>query len=364
MTPSRNRLGQLCLVDYPAAGDIDQTHRRFRLQQQVAIDESGGLSASSGRWIVKKSASATAWSSDSLDPHLPCPVGRHERIVGNDVHAVRLALDRRRVCRCDRGRLRRGSCRRARHPPTAIVPNDLPSTPRAALGMLRAWASSSAIVCSAAETMLLCGALTTITPCRVAASTSTLSRPIPARPITSNSSACSSSSAVIWVAERMMMAFVQPGHEVDLCSSISTRPCRTTFRGAPRPSSSVRRPKSPRSCWKQADRAPRRSGGPGFGLDNVDVQAAMRRGVMVVNAPAVQRVSAAEHTMALLFAQARNIPQADRDVDGRSLGPHPVGGRRARRQDPWHRRPRSRRHARRRSVPRRSGCTSLPTTPS
>ena len=35
-----------------------------------------------------------------------------------------------------------------------------------AWGTLRAWASSSAIVCSAAETMLLCGALTTITPRR------------------------------------------------------------------------------------------------------------------------------------------------------------------------------------------------------
>ena len=41
------------------------------------------------------------------------------------------------------------------------------------------------MVCSAAETMLLCGALTTITPRVVAASTSTLSRPMPARPTTS-----------------------------------------------------------------------------------------------------------------------------------------------------------------------------------
>lgn len=49
----------------------------------------------------------------------------------------------------------------------------------------------------------------------------------------------------------------------------------------------------------------------GIGLDNVDVEAATRRGVMVVNAPQSNIVSAAEHTMALLLAQARNIPQAN-----------------------------------------------------
>jgi D-3-phosphoglycerate dehydrogenase / 2-oxoglutarate reductase len=51
-------------------------------------------------------------------------------------------------------------------------------------------------------------------------------------------------------------------------------------------------------------------GRAGIGLDNVDVEAATRRGVMVVNAPEANILSAAEHTMALLLAQARNIPQA------------------------------------------------------
>jgi len=51
-------------------------------------------------------------------------------------------------------------------------------------------------------------------------------------------------------------------------------------------------------------------GRAGIGLDNVDVVAATRRGVMVVNAPQSNVLSAAEHTMALLLAQARNIPQA------------------------------------------------------
>lgn len=51
-------------------------------------------------------------------------------------------------------------------------------------------------------------------------------------------------------------------------------------------------------------------GRAGIGLDNVDVEAATRAGVMVVNAPQSNIVSAAEHTMALLMAVARNVPQA------------------------------------------------------
>src|SRR5205085_6708684 len=51
-------------------------------------------------------------------------------------------------------------------------------------------------------------------------------------------------------------------------------------------------------------------GRAGIGLDNVDVATATRRGVMVVNAPQSNVLSAAEHTMALLLAQARNVPQA------------------------------------------------------
>ena len=57
-------------------------------------------------------------------------------------------------------------------------------------------------------------------------------------------------------------------------------------------------------------------GRAGIGLDNVDVDAATRRGVMVVNAPHSNVVSAAEHAMALLLAQARNVPQAHADLKG------------------------------------------------
>jgi D-3-phosphoglycerate dehydrogenase len=51
-------------------------------------------------------------------------------------------------------------------------------------------------------------------------------------------------------------------------------------------------------------------GRAGIGLDNIDVETATRRGIMVVNAPQSNVLSAAEHTMALLLALSRNLPQA------------------------------------------------------
>ena len=48
----------------------------------------------------------------------------------------------------------------------------------------------------------------------------------------------------------------------------------------------------------------------GVGVDNVDVEAATRRGIVVANAPESTVVSASEHTIGLLVALARNIPQA------------------------------------------------------
>jgi D-3-phosphoglycerate dehydrogenase len=49
----------------------------------------------------------------------------------------------------------------------------------------------------------------------------------------------------------------------------------------------------------------------GVGVDNIDVPAATRRGVVVMNTPGGNTVSAAEHTIALLLALARRVPAAD-----------------------------------------------------
>jgi D-3-phosphoglycerate dehydrogenase len=51
-------------------------------------------------------------------------------------------------------------------------------------------------------------------------------------------------------------------------------------------------------------------GRAGVGVDNVDLDVATRRGVVVVNAPQSNILSAAEHTVALILATARNVPQA------------------------------------------------------
>jgi D-3-phosphoglycerate dehydrogenase len=51
-------------------------------------------------------------------------------------------------------------------------------------------------------------------------------------------------------------------------------------------------------------------GRAGIGVDNVDVAAATKRGIIVANAPQSNIVAAAEHTIALLLSLARNIPQA------------------------------------------------------
>ena len=57
-------------------------------------------------------------------------------------------------------------------------------------------------------------------------------------------------------------------------------------------------------------------GRAGVGVDNVDVEAATEMGVLVVNAPTANLLSATEHTFALLLALARNVPAADASLKG------------------------------------------------
>ncbi len=94
-------------------------------------------------------------------------------------------------------------------------------------------------------------------------------------------------------------------------------------------------------------------GRAGVGLDNVDVRAATERGILVVNAPSGNVVSAAEHAIALLLALLRKIPQAQvslkagewkrsgfvgTELQGKTVGLvglGQVGGRVAARLRPW-----------------------------
>jgi D-3-phosphoglycerate dehydrogenase len=59
-------------------------------------------------------------------------------------------------------------------------------------------------------------------------------------------------------------------------------------------------------------------GRAGVGVDNVDVETATRRGIIVLNAPGGNTVSTAEHTFSLLLSVARKIPQADASMRGKN----------------------------------------------
>ena len=55
-------------------------------------------------------------------------------------------------------------------------------------------------------------------------------------------------------------------------------------------------------------------GRAGIGVDNIDVAAATERGIVVMNTPYGNSITAAEHTIAMMFALARQIPMADRST--------------------------------------------------
>ena len=61
-------------------------------------------------------------------------------------------------------------------------------------------------------------------------------------------------------------------------------------------------------------------GRAGVGVDNIDVPAATARGIVVMNAPDGNTITTAEHTIALLIALARRVPQANASSARGSLG--------------------------------------------
>ena len=67
-------------------------------------------------------------------------------------------------------------------------------------------------------------------------------------------------------------------------------------------------------------------GRAGTGVDNVDIAAATKRGIIVANAPESNSVAAAEHTLALALALFRNVPQAHARSIGGALGARPFEG--------------------------------------
>ncbi|MBQ5636871.1 MAG: phosphoglycerate dehydrogenase, partial [Selenomonadales bacterium] len=57
-------------------------------------------------------------------------------------------------------------------------------------------------------------------------------------------------------------------------------------------------------------------GRAGVGVDNIDVEAATKKGIIVLNAPEGNTIAATEHSVAMMLAMARNIPQAHQSLKG------------------------------------------------
>jgi len=66
----------------------------------------------------------------------------------------------------------------------------------------------------------------------------------------------------------------------------------------------------------QAARRLKVAGRAGVGLDNIDIDAATRQGVLVMNTPEANTLAATELTLALILALCRNLPRADASVKG------------------------------------------------
>jgi D-3-phosphoglycerate dehydrogenase len=106
-----------------------------------------------------------------------------------------------------------------------------------------------------------------------------------------------------------LAALEQAGHTVDVQLGLSEESLLSAVSGAA--ALIIRSATQVTASVLEAGRDLVVVGRAGIGLDNVDTAAATARGVMVVNAPQSNILSAAEHAMALLLAQARNIAQAN-----------------------------------------------------
>lgn len=110
------------------------------------------------------------------------------------------------------------------------------------------------------------------------------------------------------LAERGLDRLRAAGHDVDVQVGLSPDKLREVIKGAS--ALIVRSATQVDDALLEAGSDLVVVGRAGVGLDNVDVEAATKRGVMVANAPESNIVSAAEHTLAMLLAVARNVPQA------------------------------------------------------
>ena len=202
-----DRLGQRVLVDERAARGVDEPRAVPHQRDRVAVDQAARLVGE--RRVQRHEVGRGEQLLERLrllDAELAEPLAPDEGVVRDDVHRRGRSRGGRPAGRSGRSRSRRASC-----PPSSIpLQRERSQRPclsaACACGMLRASATIRPIVCSAAETTVDSGAFATTIPRRVAASTSTLSTPTPARPITFRLRRALDQLAVSFVAERITIA--------------------------------------------------------------------------------------------------------------------------------------------------------------
>ena len=190
------RVGQRLLVDQPAAGGVDDPHAGLDGGQLLARRSGPSVSGRPGQVdrdevALPQQLVQARPGGRRAGPRGPAGCTGRTRSAG----CRRPPSAARRARRSGPARPRRRSCPAARRRCTWTASTRPLFSAALALAVCRATASSSAMACSAAETMLEVGALTTITPRAVAAGTSTLSSPTPARATTLSRGAAAIASA-------------------------------------------------------------------------------------------------------------------------------------------------------------------------
>ena len=147
------------------------------------------------------------------------------------------------------------------------------------------------------------------------------------------------------IAERGLDDLRAAGHDVDVRLGLTPEGAARGRPGRARPHHPVRHPGHRRGARGRRPTSSS-SAGPASASTTSTSTRPPAAASWWSNAPQSNIVSAAEHTMALLLAQARNVPQAHAALKAGRWERSQVGGRRAGRQDPRHRRPRPHRQAR------------------
>ena len=180
MCPSRTASASACSSMIPPRATLMSRAPCF-IRASSAAPTTPRVLSLSGTWTLRKSDCASRVSkSTSSAPACSARSGGHQRVVGDDPHLEPLGGDPGHLeADLAEPRAAPASCSRSSVPMNAFRSHRPACIEASAGAMLRARASIIPTVCSAAAMVLPVGALSTSTPCRVAASRSMLSTPDP-----------------------------------------------------------------------------------------------------------------------------------------------------------------------------------------